>query len=140
MVYRLIFYLTNRKDYAKVESVTEFWPKCCNYFSTIPNGQIGKAILDLIPSLDFSNENVYRMSRIVVNSLHKITPTYFSKMCGTTGLFLFLLKDAFEYCGILNDSRKTPPYNSYKLERFISELYQKGIEKMKKIQIISIKN
>ena len=140
MVYRLIFYLSDKIDYAKTENVNEFWSKCCNYFTTLPNGQIGKAILDLIPNLNFSNENVFRMSRIVVNSLHKITPTYFSKMCGTTGLFLFLLKDAFEYCGILNDAKKTPQYNAYKLEKFITELYQKGIDKMKKVQAITTKN
>ena len=92
MVYRLIFYLTDRSDYASIQNVKEFWSKCCNYFTNLPNGQIGKAILDSIPNLNFSNENIFKMSRIVVNSLHKITPTYFSKMCGTTGLFLFLLK------------------------------------------------
>ncbi len=131
MIYRLFFYLTNNPKLAEIEGNKEFWSVCCNHFNTIPNGQIGKNILDMIPNLNFSNENLFKMHKLLGNNSHKITPTHFSKLCGTTGLFLFLLKDAFEYSGILADSKKTPPYNAYKFENYYSETIKTAIDKLK---------
>ena len=39
----------------------------------------------------------------------KINPNYFSKICGTSGLLIFLLKDALEYCGVIINEKKTQP-------------------------------
>ena len=130
MVYRLFFYLTNNPQLAEVSGSSEFWSECCKHFNNIPNGQIGKYILDMIPNLNFSNENLFKMHKLLGNHTHKITPTHFSKLCGTTGLFLFLLKDAFEYCGVLGDSKKTPAYNSYKFEKYYSEYIQNILNKL----------
>ncbi len=131
MVYRLFFYLINNPQLAEVEGSREFWSACCNHFNNIPNGQIGKYILDMIPTLNFNTNNLFKMYKLVGNNSHKITPTHFSKLCGTTGLFLFLLKDAFEYSGILGDSKKTPPYNSYKFEKYNSDHLQSIVDILK---------
>ena len=37
-----------------------------------------------------------------------IYPSYYSKICGTTGLIVFILKDALEYAGIFYNEKKTP--------------------------------
>ena len=37
----------------------------------------------------------------------KINPTYYSKICSTTSLFIFLLKDALEYSGIIIVDKKS---------------------------------
>ncbi len=39
--------------------------------------------------------------------LNKINPTYFSKNCSTTGLFAFLVKDVLEYCGLINNEKRS---------------------------------
>ena len=39
----------------------------------------------------------------------KINPNYFSKICGTTGLLIFLIKDTLEYCGVIINDKKTQP-------------------------------
>ena len=36
-------------------------------------------------------------------------PNYFSKICGTTGLLVFGIKDALEYCGVIKNDKKTQP-------------------------------
>jgi hypothetical protein len=133
MIYRLFFYLTNSPQVAEIKENFEFWSACCNHFNSIPNIQIGKYILDLIPNLNFNNENLFKMHKVLGNNSHKITPTHFSKLCGTTGLFLFLLKDAFEYCGILADSKKTPPYNAYNFEKYYCEFVGSVINKFNTI-------
>lgn len=48
--------------------------------------------------------------------INKINPTYFSKLCSTTSLFIFLLKDALEYSGIIIVEKKSQLpkiYNNY---------------------------
>ena len=40
---------------------------------------------------------------------NKIVPNYFSKICGTTGLLVFIVKDALEYCGVIINDKKTQP-------------------------------
>lgn len=38
-----------------------------------------------------------------------MSPAYFSKICGTTGLIIFLIKDALEYAGIIIQEKKNIP-------------------------------
>ena len=38
---------------------------------------------------------------------HKIIPTTFSKISGTTGLLFFLINESLEYCGVLINEKKT---------------------------------
>jgi hypothetical protein len=74
-----------------------------------------------------------KIQKIVGVNPGRITPQYFSKLCGTTGLIAFLLKDAFEYAGITVD-KKTPPYNLYKYENYQQNELNKKIEKLKELQ------
>ena len=43
------------------------------------------------------------------NKVDEIKPTNYSKICGTTGLVIFLIKDALEYCGIMQNDKKNSP-------------------------------
>jgi hypothetical protein len=56
---------------------------------------------------DFSSENLYKIMKIYANEINKINPTYFSKICSTTSLFIFLLKDALEYSGLIIVEKKS---------------------------------
>ena len=35
----------------------------------------------------------------------KLKPKYWGKICGTTGFFVFMIKDAVEYAGIIEDKK-----------------------------------
>ena len=52
-----------------------------------------------------------------------IYPSYYSKICGTTGLIVFILKDALEYCGVLVNEKRTP----------IKRIYENLIKEKEKI-------
>jgi hypothetical protein len=132
--YRLFFMLINKHDIAEIKSNDGFWNRLCAYFLNECNNEIGKIIHELVKTLDFSLDNLLKIQRLLGGNNQKITPSYFSKLCGTTGLFVFLLKDAFEYVGIIVDSKKTPPYNQYKLENYHQQFLSQRLEKLKKYQ------
>jgi hypothetical protein len=50
--------------------------------------------------MDGSYENSYKIVKIIGSNLNKMNPNYFSKICGTTGLIVFFIKDALDFIGI----------------------------------------
>lgn len=70
---------------------------------------------------------------MVEKHLSKIAPAYFSKICATTGLFIFLIKDALEYCGIIYQDKKTPIGRVYQNLNFAVELEKDKSLKLKKM-------
>ena len=58
------------------------------------------------------------------------------KLCGTTGLISFVIKDALEYSGIIED-KKTPPLRikkNYEYQKEIIDNIEKYISIVKKIE------
>ena len=68
----------------------------------------------------------------MIGHFNKIAPGYFSKICGTTGLLIFLLKDAFEYAGLIIDKR-TLPSRLYKNHMYLFEILEKKLDKAKEM-------
>ena len=69
------------------------------------NGKTGDCLNDIVSKkkLFIDSENIYKIYKLVQNDIDKITPTYFSKICGTTGLFVFFIKDILDFLGFSND-------------------------------------
>ena len=65
------------------------------------------------------------------NKEKKISPQFFSKVCGTTGLIIFLIRDALEYTGIIID-KKTLPGRLYRLYKYGQEKITNNHEHFKK--------
>lgn len=133
LTYRLFFQLLDKNEVVAIKDTNEFWKKTCDYFLTEGAGKTGTMVQNLVKSIDFSNENIYKVSRLLGNNAHKITPAYFSKICGTTGLIIFLIKDALEYAGILQD-KKTPSARHYSNALYLFDMLQAKIERLKTIQ------
>jgi hypothetical protein len=133
LTYRIFFQLLNLKEYTCVKDKMEFWKVTCEYFIKENNSKLGTKIQNLVKNIDFSSQNVYRLIKLLGNNLPKITPNYFSKLCGTTGLFIFLIKDALEYAGIVVD-KKTSPCRLFNNYTFIIESLQIKKERLKSIQ------
>ena len=74
----------------------------------------GEIIFSNLDKLDLSDENLFKVSRVILNKEKKITPNYYSKTCATTGLIIFILKDILEYVGLISD-KKTLPSQMLKL-------------------------
>ena len=60
-----------------------------------------------ISEFNFDNKNILKLKEMAKDKSEKLKPAYFGKICGTTGLFVFIVKDCLEYCGAIED-KKTP--------------------------------
>jgi hypothetical protein len=59
---------------------------------------------------EFDCETLYRIYRIIGQNMQKINPNFYSKICGTTGLIVFFIKDMIDYMGFTFE-KKTPINN-----------------------------
>ena len=49
------------------------------------------------------------MKKLVRGNEDKIKPLIYEKICKTTGIITFIIKDSLEYCGIIFNNKKTMP-------------------------------
>ena len=108
IIYRIFFQLINHPyKYIPTDKKEEFWKKCQNYFSDINNGKTGDILKNAVENnnIDIEGNNLYKIYKLANNNLNKIYPSYYSKSCGTTGLFTFFIKDILDFVGISNDKK-----------------------------------
>ena len=81
----------------------------CKYIlDNIKDDKIGDLFKDIVNNFDFSQENIFQLKNIVKGNEDKLKPKYYSKICQTTGLIIFLVKDILDYLG-LNQNKKSSP-------------------------------
>ena len=131
LIYHIYFQLINHPLSKEIKSDKRtFWNKICNYFINENKGKIGDLLeKNYKENLDLSSENIYKILHIIQGKIDKITPSYFSKICGTTALFSFFIKDILEFLGISND--KKIQLRAYWTYKDLIELLDKRIETMK---------
>ena len=108
-VYRTLFVLFGEYQIANIPEDEYFWVKCTEYLNNNSGGKIGTFILDKFKNMTFEKKKIVMINKFLVGMKKNINPNYFSKICGTTGLLVFLIKDALEYCGVIVNSKKTQP-------------------------------
>lgn len=131
LIYYIYFQLINH-ELARERNRTIFWEKCCRYFLTASEGQIGNLIQnDLATKIVLTTENITNLLNIIRDNTAKITPSYFSKLCGTTGLIVFFIKDILDYIGISNDKKCQSQFNiTYKVMISLLDLKIEKISQM----------
>ena len=108
IIYRIFFQLINHPyKYISIDKKEEFWKKCQNYFSVEINGKAGELIQKSVDekNIDIEGNNLYKIYKLVYKNMNKIYPSYYSNICGTTGLFTFFIKDILDFVGISNDEK-----------------------------------
>ena len=125
LIYRIFFQLLNNNDICKINNDKLFWFKASKYILKHSNGKIGEFMIESINKFDFSVKNRYQMKKIIIGNEDKITTKEFSKYCETTGLVIFLIKDALEYYGILQNSKTNIPCILLKYLEYIREILNK---------------
>ena len=109
LIYRIYFQMINHPYSLIAKSdIRQFWEKCKSYFSSEQNGKTGDILLSMInqKKIDFSKNNEYQIYMLAKGNYKKILPNYFSNICGTTGLFVFVIKDILEFMGITPKIKK----------------------------------
>ena len=106
IIYRIFFQLIGHpyKNIPKDNNIL-FWEKCRYYFiNETDGGKTGDLIKKIFKEnkIDIGGNNLYQLYKLVYKDLNKIAPQYFSKICGTTGLFVFIIKDVLDFVGISN--------------------------------------
>ncbi len=109
-IYKILFIFLGEKDLENTINKEIFWEKCDNYFSEKEN--LGQFIINKCKNLDFSLKNLYKLDEYSAGIKKNLAPTYYSKICGFTGLFIFLIRDALNYMGIFLDENNKS-CNSY---------------------------
>ena len=140
LVYRLFFQLIAPKhpEFVSIKDNDQFWSKISVYFTENAHDELGKLVESEFKEIDLSNENICKIIDMCKPYQSILTPTYYSKNCPTTGLFVFLVKETLEYIGAINE-KKTQPGRLYRnLEYRLNSLKEKKekinafIEKVKK--------
>ena len=114
IIYRILFYLLSENEIAEIKDENLFWNKMREYLLNKSEGKIGTYISNSVKNFNFNNKTIYIINKLVKDIKNKIIPSYYTKICGTTGLVVFLIKDALEYCGIIYSDKKTQPSIIYK--------------------------
>jgi len=126
LVFRLLFQLVNFPDIHQKLDNREYWRRIVSYLRVESGGKIGSHLKELCDRLDFSEENIYLISRLSEPLIKKLNPSNFSKICGTTGFIVFYIKDAFEYCGLIENAKTHPrqllKFLEYKIKRLKSSV------------------
>ena len=121
LIYRIFFQLINREEINEIVSDKKFWEEARIYFLENDDNKIGYFIKDNISEFDFTNENIYKLKKLTKGYEEKLKPTNYEKICETTTLFTFIIKDALEYCGIIYNKEKNNPGITISYLEFIRE-------------------
>ncbi len=109
LIYRIYFQIINHPLalIAKTD-LDKFWEDCKNYFINEQNGKTGDILMSMFnkKKIEVNGNNLYQIYNLVKKNLNKIVPNYFSSICGTTGLFVFIIKDILEFFGISQKIKK----------------------------------
>ena len=108
-IYRIYMQLLGKNDITSIKNDNLFWKEFTKFILDNNNGKTGNFYNESVKDFVFTSENIYKIRRIVGNKVDEIKPTNYSKICGTTGLVIFLIKDALEYCGIMQNDKKNSP-------------------------------
>ena len=119
IVYKLFCQLLKMEDFVQIKDDKIFWEKMSKFILDNKGNKLSGFCERSILKYNFDNKNIFKLKELVKDKEESIKSSYFSTICGTTGLFAFLIKDALEYCGAIED-RKTPPCrlkNNYLYEK-----------------------
>lgn len=137
IIYKIYFQLINYTDFFKYINESnndEFWEKCKLYFREL-NGKTGDLLSNIITQkkIVLSGENIYKVYKLANKHINKIVPAYYSKICATTGLFVFFIKDILDFLGFSHD--KIIQKNAYWSYSEIINLIDSKINILNKYQV-----
>ena len=134
LVYKIIFQLGKNNDIKNSENKKEFFEKMINYIKdNIKENKIGDLFKDLVNNFDFSKENIFQIKNIIKGNEDKLKPKFYSQICATTGLIIFLVKDILEHLGFNNNNKYSPSAILANLE-FIEKMNTKIPNYLKTLQ------
>lgn len=105
IVYKLFCQLLRKDDFVGIQDNKKFWEKFSKFIMENKGNKLSEFCVKSTTQFNFDNKNILKLKEITKGKTEKIKPAYFGKICGTTGLFVFLAKDTLEYCGVIEDKK-----------------------------------
>ena len=143
IIYRILFQLINKDNFVKIKDKKIFWSEISKFLLENMNENLANYVNEIAKKFDFSEKNIIKIKKICKDkNIENINPSYMGKLCGTTGLLSFVIKDALEYSGIIED-KKTPPLRikkNYEYQKEIIDNIEKYISIVNKIQNVEENN
>ena len=137
IIYRILYQLLKVENLVSIKNDNDFWKENCKFLLSESHDKLGTFMVEKSKEFCFDCENCYKLKEMIENVKSKIVPSYFSKICGTTGLIVFVVKDALEYSGAIVNDKKTQPrkiYDNilYEKEQYINKIkyYKELIKEM----------
>ena len=109
IVYRVLLTLFGEYKICSISGNKLFWTKCTEYINENSEGKIGNFILKKFNDITFEHKKIALVNKLLFGIKNNFNAGYFSKICGTTGLLIFIIRDALEYCGVIINEKKTQP-------------------------------
>ena len=107
LVYKLFCQLLKKEDFVGIKDNKVFFEKFSKFILENKGDKLSEFCLKCVSEFNFDDKNILKLKEMAKDRSEKLKPAYFGKICGTTGLFVFLIKDSLEYCGAIED-KKTP--------------------------------
>jgi len=120
----LFILLGEKKARDNIHDDEEFWGFVIEYCSKHQN--FGNYLKENIKSLDFSDEAVGLLYKLIRGQKHKLSPNFFENICPVTGLLMFLIKEITEFLGIVED--KADPPQKFRILKVTKEYGEKKKE------------
>ena len=108
IVYKIFCQLLKKEDLLYISDNREFWEKFSKYVIDNKTDTLSKFFIDSSSKFHLDNVNLNKVRKLAINQLDKINPSYYGKICGTTGLVVFLIKEMLIYVGIIEDKKTSP--------------------------------
>ena len=124
-IYRIFFQFWKDNELKNIQDQKLFWIEASDFILNNSNGKIGDFFRDSVENFEFSGKNIYEAKKLINGKEDQLKPANFTKICGTTGLVVFLIKDTLEYCGILLSLKKNVPSLCLKYLEYIAEMQSK---------------
>ena len=107
LVYKLFCQLLKKEDLVEIKDNKEFFEKFSKFIMENKGDKLSEFCQKCVSEFIFDDKNIFKLKEMSRDKADKLKPAYFGKICGTTGLFVFIIKDSLEYCGAIED-KKTP--------------------------------
>ena len=134
-IFEVFFQMINKPIKDTYNNKKTFWEKCCLYFLNEAHGKIGDMLNNIVKDnkMDVSEDNLYKIYILVKDKLDIIVPSHFNKICITTHLITFYIKDILNFLGISTDEDDIKQ-NGYWTYTFIINAIEKKINKIKNFE------
>ena len=129
IIYRIFTQFLNLDDLNNIKDDKLFWEKFSKYVMDNIGEKASEFWINSGNKFDFSDKNIFKVKQLATGINEKLKPKYWGNICGTTGFVVFMIKDALEYCGVIED-KKTQPHrikNNYLYVKSLLEQLNKYV-------------